>query len=296
MRYFSLIGLLICHVDSTSYWQSGPYIITIRRTPPDSPNRVRFSQIVVKGFGIISYYLIIIHYGLELLNIPEVFSLSFPVVHTQMPLPSEPLTLQGGCNCRAIRYKIDIPTISDRPLHFAGASESHQEKVTLPMIVTDHCNDCRRATGSILPFWICTPISMVSASCIARSDSVDRPEFDVDPTAAKWLPATEIFNPGTASEKTFLTFYESSEGRRRSFCGRCGTNLAYSIFPTPEGWPEMLDVVLGTVDREYLEGHNLAPERQLWWDCGIDWIRRFTTEGACQLAKHPSYEVGDLVR
>ena len=213
-----------------------------------------------------------------------------------MPLPPEPLTIQGGCKCGAIRYKIDIPAISERPPHFSEASESNQETVHLPMIVIDHCNGCRRATGSILPFWICTPISMVSTSCMARPDPAHPPKSEAVPTAGPWLPAAEIFKPSAASANTFLTFYESSEGRRRSFCGRCGTNLAYSIFPTPEGWPEMLDVVLGTVDREFLEGSNLAPERQLWWDCGVDWIQRFATEGAGHMVKHPSYEVGDVIR
>ena len=58
----------------------------------------------------------------------------------------------------------------------------------------------------------------------------------------------------------------------------------------------MLDVVLGTVDREFLEGDNLVPERQLWWDCGVDWIQRLTIKGASHLVKHPSYEVGNVVR
>lgn len=137
---------------------------------------------------------------------------------------------------------------------------------------------------------------MVSASCVAPSDSIHPVNSEAVPTTGPWFPATEIFNPSPASEKTLLTFYESSEGRRRSFCGRCGTNLAYAMFPTPEGWPEMLDVVLGTVDREYLDGHHLEPERQLWWDCGIDWIRSLTTEGVGHLAKHPSYEVGDVIQ
>ena len=189
-----------------------------------------------------------------------------------MPLPPEPLTLQGGCNCRAIRYKIDIPAISDRPLHFPKPSDSNQEKVHLPMIVVDHCNDCRRATGSILPFGICTPISMGSTSCTARSDSTKQPKSGAVQSAGPWLPAKEIFKSSAASANTLLTFYESSEGRKRSFCGRCGTDLAYSIFSTPEGWPEMLDLVLGTIDREFLGGSNLVPERQLWWDCGVDWI------------------------
>ena len=163
------------------------------------------------------------------------------------------------------------------------------------MIVIDHCNDCRRATGSILPFWICTPISMVSTSCIARSNAISPPNSDAVHIAGPWLPATEIFKPSAASENTLLTFYESSEGRRRSFCGRCGTNLAYSIFPTPDGWPEILDVVFVIIDRGFLEGNNVAPERQLWWDCGVDWIQRLTVEGAGHLMKHPSYKVSDVV-
>lgn len=210
-----------------------------------------------------------------------------------MPLPAEALTIEGGCNCRAICFRIDIPAIEQRPLHFARGSEGPHEKVHLPMVVSDHCNDCRRATGSILPFWICTPISMVSTSWIPRSNQ------NVSETAERgrqWFPATEIFNPSARSENTFLTFFESSEGRRRSFCGRCGTNLSYAIFPTPEEWPEMLDIALGTIDRKFLELQALAPERQLWWDCGIDWIKQLSVGGAGNLTRHLSYDVGDIVQ
>lgn len=84
-------------------------------------------------------------------------------------------------------------------------------------------------------------------------------------TRGPWLSAKEVFLPGSDSTRdSFLTFYESLEGRRRSFGGRCGTSLAFAIFPVMEGWPEMLDIVLGTVDRENLEGNALVPERQLW--------------------------------
>jgi hypothetical protein len=31
----------------------------------------------------------------------------------------------------------------------------------------------------------------------------------------------------------------------------------------PEGWPDMLDILLGTVDREDLDGLALAPERNV---------------------------------
>ena len=206
-----------------------------------------------------------------------------------MPLRAEPFTIEGGCNCRAVRYKIDIPALSSRPFYPAGGAEKN---IRTPTIVTDHCNDCRQATGSFLPAWILTPISMISASCVTRSDSTDKPKCDVDQPV--WIPATKVFTPSTASENTFLSFDESSEGRRRTFCGRCGTNLSYAIFPALEGWTEMLDMVFGTLDRKYLEDKSLAPERQLWWDYGIDWIKSFSSEGADNVAKHPSYEVDKL--
>ena len=63
----------------------------------------------------------------------------------------------------------------------------------------------------------------------------------------------------------------------------------------PEGWPDMLDVVLGTIDREDLDGEALKPERHLWLDCGIDWVKRLATGKADKLPKHPSYKVNEVV-
>jgi len=44
--------------------------------------------------------------------------------------------------------------------------------LTLPFVTIDHCNDCRLATGSLLPFWICTPVAYVSARLLQRSVNV----------------------------------------------------------------------------------------------------------------------------
>lgn len=137
---------------------------------------------------------------------------------------------------------------------------------------------------------------MVSAACLSRSALTDPDTSSVASEDTQWRPAVDLFQPGIASRDTFLTFYQSSPGRRRSFCGRCGTNIAYAIFPTPEGWTEMLDLVLGTVDRKDLEDQELSPERQLWWDYGINWIQNLTKEGANRLPKHPTYKVGEVVQ
>ncbi|KAL7954528.1 hypothetical protein V8C34DRAFT_294143 [Trichoderma compactum] len=40
-----------------------------------------------------------------------------------MPLPHEPITIHGGCNCGAVRYRINVPSFEQRPLHFVHAPE-----------------------------------------------------------------------------------------------------------------------------------------------------------------------------
>ncbi|CAG8954453.1 hypothetical protein HYFRA_00006081 [Hymenoscyphus fraxineus] len=212
-----------------------------------------------------------------------------------MPLPPESLQVGGGCNCGAIRYKISIPPLEQRPLHPHSASE---DPVHLPFSCIDHCNDCRRATGAIPPIAFCTPISMITSFLVIRSKAslpLDPSKRDPDSKSneerTSWEPAKKHFHSGTIDRDSFLDFYDSSVGRRRWFCNRCGTNVAYLAFPMPEGWqPDMLDLFLGTVDREDLVGGILAPTRQLWWDCGIDWVKEISISGAGALPRHPRYK------
>ena len=240
-----------------------------------------------------------------------------------MPLPAEAITVQGGCNCRAIRYRVEIPALNDRPLNPyltmrpSGKKQDDGEKVQqrdrrepsaekaestprMPMLATDHCNDCRRATGSILPFWMATPLGMVSAAITASSGG----ESDI----TDWRPGNEVFhtNPlpsksesdeGTTLNSSPLRFYDSSPGRRRSFCSRCGTMLSYIAFShgVPDGWPLMLDIVLGTVDREFLEKDDwFVPERQLWWDKGIPWIHKLSVSGLGEGEAVPRHPLADM--
>jgi hypothetical protein len=58
----------------------------------------------------------------------------------------------------------------------------------------------------------------------------------------------------------------------------------------------MLDITLGSVDRRLLETEALVPERHLWWDYGIDWIRHLATEGYGALPIHPDYRIADTVK
>ena len=205
-----------------------------------------------------------------------------------MPLPDTPFVVSGGCNCGAIRYKVEIPELQERPLH--PSSDKISGPLRLPMVAIDHCNDCRRATGAFLPLWILTPIAMVTASLVVHSGEAGAAE-----QKGPWIPAESVFEPGPASANSFLTFYESSRGRRRSFCNRCGTNLAYAVFPMPEGWPKVLDIVLGSIDRQDLERDSLAPERHMWWDYGIPWIQKLADGRAEALPKHPTFKINQFV-
>ena len=55
----------------------------------------------------------------------------------------------------------------------------------------------------------------------------------------------------------------------------------------------MLDILLGTVDREDLDdGDKMAPERELWCDMGVGWIRRFARTG---IPEHPLSKIDQVI-
>jgi hypothetical protein len=101
------------------------------------------------------------------------------------------------------------------------------------------------------------------------------------------VSAEEAFRPMRSADDSFLTAFVTSEARTRYFCGRCGTSIAYRVNPMPDGWLEMLDVVMGTIDREDLELDAMIPERGLWLDCGIGWVKRLAREGLGDIPQHP---------
>ncbi|KAF2819251.1 hypothetical protein CC86DRAFT_149193 [Ophiobolus disseminans] len=213
-----------------------------------------------------------------------------------MPLPDEALSIDGGCNCGAIRYRVAIPVLADRSLHPLSPAKT---PVSLPFLVLDHCNDCRRATGSLLPAWLCAPInicsvSLVPASLATLASKAAARQGQSDEQHSLWTSAADVFSPTPASADHFLASFESSNERWRWFCSRCGTSIAYTAV-MPEGFPDMLDIALGSVQRSQLDSHALIPERHLWWDYGIDWIRGLATEGYGSLPIHPDYRLADTV-
>lgn len=110
--------------------------------------------------------------------------------------------------------------------------------------------------------------------------------------AAVVFKPSSVFEPPTDS---VLRYYKPSVGVTRTFCARCGTNVTFSRHPMPEGWPEMLDILMGTIGREDLEREGLRPERHFWWDKGIGWIKELFIKGDRGMAKHPLARLTDVV-
>ena len=125
---------------------------------------------------------------------------------------------------------------------------------------------------------------------------IARESNDSDMKRPAWTPAAEAFRPCPEKVDNFVGQYRSSEGRTRFFCMRCGTSLAYAVHPMPEPWPPMLDIYLGTLDREDLDTEYMEPERHLWWNWGMEWTKRFAGLGGHKMEKHPSYAVNETVK
>ncbi|APA09477.1 predicted protein [Sclerotinia sclerotiorum 1980 UF-70] len=269
-----------------------------------------------------------------------------------MPLPSTPLTIHGGCSCQTFRYRLEIPEVSERPLHpycwkakSASRSSSRSssrsnsesdsdsgdeyrdnesgEEVRLPMIAIDLCNDCRRATGSILPTWICCPMDYIWI-CVSdgdggqdvggsemgghddvseENDDRSRNESEEKPRQETWVKATSVFLPSSSSSlpqpPSPLGTHSTTPSHTRYWCNKCGTPLAYRAHPMPAEWPEMLDILLGTMDRESLEMEDpdtgryvMIPERVVWDDCAVNWTRGLLGGECRRLPVHKRTNVG----
>ncbi|KAH7310000.1 Mss4-like protein [Rhexocercosporidium sp. MPI-PUGE-AT-0058] len=203
-------------------------------------------------------------------------------------LPETAFELKGGCFCSAIRYTISVPELEARPK--IGSNPKTEifppNKVTerLPMISLDHCTSCRRIAGSIVESWFICPQSWVQFTLQPRSDPSFSPDEILKPTMMECLMPDKALQ-----DKTYLTYFSSSETANRTFCGKCGTHLTF-YYSGPPGemstrgkWGPYFDVASGTFDREYLEMEGFKPSRRVWADDGIEWVNKLLKEGETSL-------------
>jgi hypothetical protein len=86
--------------------------------------------------------------------------------------------------------------------------------------------------------------------------------------------------PADGAEKVAaISCYSSSKGVTRTFCGHCGTHLTYRRDRTREGVeiPPLVDITVGSLDDSWLQ--VIRPERHLWWDSAIGWVRDMFGQG-----------------
>lgn len=94
-----------------------------------------------------------------------------------------------------------------------------------------HCSRCRKATGS----------AYATNGFVNKSD----------------LTVTDV--AGT------MTYYESSEGKRKYFCSKCGT----PIYSSNSMKPDKLRIRLGVIDSDIIErpiSHNFITSKANWED------------------------------
>jgi hypothetical protein len=199
------------------------------------------------------------------------------------PLPETPFILHGGCNCKALRYTVSIPALSSRSAIDPAMFNLPGKPLVLPLFNIDHCNDCRRGSGSLVNFFMLAERSTIAFTCLLR-DSEEHIQ----------LSGQELLFPSPASNKTFVTHYKSSHNVSfdsdciRVFCGRCGTNFGLGQDPWKFPIAPTFSIQMGTLDRESLEMEGVRLERHFFCGVGLDWVVKLFSEDA-GLTKHPAF-------
>ena len=103
-------------------------------------------------------------------------------------------------------------------------------RITAAPLVTSlcHCRSCRLATGAPVAAWVILPDS------------------------------------GLVIDQGEPVAFTSSPGRRRTFCGRCGTSLTYERVDRPGS----IDVHTATLD----DPDAVPPVREIWLEHKVAWM------------------------
>ncbi|PGH03028.1 hypothetical protein GX51_04346 [Blastomyces parvus] len=215
-------------------------------------------------------------------------------------LPSEPFSLHGGCHCTAIRYTISFPKFDERPV-LNPNHPPEQPDVKAPLICFDHCSDCRTASGVPVQIWNICPQKFITFSLLRRRDDASGSSGPVSDSKNARIDMTgdQLVHPSDTAKQTYLTYYASSKSVWRTFCSRCGTNMSFVAFEEV-GSETLMDLGVGTLDQESLQLVGM-PQRHIWWDSGVDWVKRLTAEGDAgssrdALPKHSGGNIYEIIQ
>ncbi|KAH7320052.1 hypothetical protein B0I35DRAFT_408775 [Stachybotrys elegans] len=234
-----------------------------------------------------------------------------------MPFPDSALTFTGGCSCGAVRYRVALPELSSRAL---SPFEPPEHNTRTPIVMACHCNDCRRATASVLaPLMIQIPSPVLTVSVLSPGESeppeasgrfVDAlaPDYDAEAADASrppYRPAMDVLR-ADGKAKGWLRFFHSEEcglTKSRAFCGRCGTQVSYHLALIPEychddklpaDYSDIFDINLGTVDREFLDKDWFTPAHEVHFKLGTR-LGRMVSATAMPLKEVPKLQEYDEV-
>ena len=199
-------------------------------------------------------------------------------------LPKEPLTLTGGCFCRACRYTIDVPALEDRPVHPTAKptpiSATESVETRIPVIDLDHCQNCRQVSGAIIQVWFICPADWVKWELQTTSGNTNS------------FSTADAVGPEPKDQSTHLKRFQATDRATRSFCGNCGTNLTYYSHKR-HGPKAVVDITVGSMDKESLE--VAKPDRHGWWDSGTGWIQDLVSKGSGFLVRHSTGDMSQMV-
>ena len=211
-------------------------------------------------------------------------------------LPKEALTLTGGCYCKAIRYSIKIPAWEHRP-PIPGAvdtpiSATEFVQTRMPLVDIDHCDTCRQVSGAMVQCWFICPVGWIEWDLLPKD-----PESGRDTSRPFHATTVEAIGPVPENKSvpsTYLACFNATDRATRTFCSRCGTNLAYlnhRHLGTPAAF---VDVTVGSLDPEWLK--LAKPERHGWWNFGVEWVQTLLSKGdGGFMIRHPTGDVSKVV-
>ncbi|KAH8646288.1 hypothetical protein BX600DRAFT_444091 [Xylariales sp. PMI_506] len=210
-----------------------------------------------------------------------------------MPFPSEPITLRGGCQCGAVRWRMALPERSERARHVYFTPGSEAADVRLPSAVVCHCDSCRLAVGSIGAYGLTTDMATLELSVLPRTTIPNTSNRSDETRPAPYISSLELIDEKDTADISglWLAHYESSPGRNRWFCGRCGSQLGMSAakaaLPPMFLSPRIMNLWGASMDRDLLEKEWARPDHIMQCATAIPWVRRYVQGGAKEAEEHP---------
>ncbi|KAG8623268.1 hypothetical protein KVT40_008244 [Elsinoe batatas] len=203
-------------------------------------------------------------------------------------LPESPLSLHGGCLCRAVRYTIEVPVLQDRPQAQdaqqgdSDGSDDHQPR--MPLVSWCHCTSCRVGSGGLVASWLGTPQAWVTFTT-----------KEANGTTRHHVTRDILLGANALDQKTTIGVYCHTKDNFRTFCRQCGSSLTFAEEgeETFRGMGPLVDIATGTLDNDSLD--LVRADRHTCWSDGRGWIKDLFRKGDEGSLKHEKGTMGKVM-